>query len=189
MQTPKTLEMHLIDGKKHLTKAEKEHRQECEVYFGSKDFKMPAAVRADPAARKKWAEVVGLYENSGLSIFSSADIGTISRYCLAYSDYYGLLEKRRVFADVRIDPKYADDIAGEITESDRAKAKLIERMDFALSLGGLLAVDKAINAKLEQILKLEDRLFLNPLAKVRNIPKKLPKKEADPLSQAGFGNV
>jgi len=35
---------------------------------------------------------------------------------------------------------------------------------------------------------MEDRLFLNPLSKVKNVPKKEPKKE-DPLDKKGFGNV
>jgi hypothetical protein len=35
---------------------------------------------------------------------------------------------------------------------------------------------------------MEDRLFLNPLAKVKNVPKK-EKPKADPLGDKGFGNV
>ena len=51
-----------------------------------------------------------------------------------------------------------------------------------------LQLDNAINKKMDMLIKMEDRLFLTPLAKVKNIPKKEPEK-ADPLSHRGFGNV
>ena len=66
--------------------------------------------------------------------------------------------------------------------------KLYKDIDYVFSVSGVIAVDKALNAKMSALVQMEDRLFLNPLAKVRNIPKKEVKEE-DPLAGKGFGNV
>jgi hypothetical protein len=50
-------------------------------------------------------------------------------------------------------------------------------MEYIMSTPGLIAIDKAINAKLAELDRLDDRLFLNPLAKVRNVPKKKKEEE------------
>lgn len=49
-----------------------------------------------------------------------------------------------------------------------------------------MAMDKAINAKMAALVQMEDRLFLSPLAKVKNVPKEPEKKDEDPLSKRGF---
>ena len=49
-----------------------------------------------------------------------------------------------------------------------------------------MAMDKAINAKMSAVVQMEDRLFLSPLAKVKNVPKEPEKKDEDPLSKRGF---
>lgn len=51
-----------------------------------------------------------------------------------------------------------------------------------------LQLESAINKKMDLLIKMEDRSFLNPLAKVKNIPKKEQEK-ANPLAAKGFGNV
>jgi hypothetical protein len=68
-------------------------------------------------------------------------------------------------------------------------AKLCQKVEYILSVGGLIAIETAINKKMDMLIKMEDRLFLNPLAKVKNVPKKEPEKPADPLKKKGFGNV
>jgi hypothetical protein len=42
---------------------------------------------------------------------------------------------------------------------------------------------------MDMLIKMEDRLFLNPLSKVKNIPKKEEPGKTDPLASKGFGNV
>ena len=65
---------------------------------------------------------------------------------------------------------------------------MFEKIEYVLSVSGLLNLDKAINAKMNSLVQMEDRMFLNPLAKAKNIPKEESKK-ADPLGDKGFGNV
>jgi len=141
-------------------------------------------------ARAKWREVVAIYKNSGLNIASSADVGAIARYCQVYGEYYDLLEQRERLKAT--DCVSEDELEGELgcDVNDRRRQRLLEKIDFLVSLSGLLQVDSAINKKMDQILKLEDRLFLNPLAKVRNVPKHPAKhKEQSPLEAAGFGGI
>jgi hypothetical protein len=52
-----------------------------------------------------------------------------------------------------------------------------------------LQLETAINKKMELLLKMEDRSFLNPLAKVKGIPQKEKKLEKTALEKRGFGNV
>jgi len=45
----------------------------------------------------------------------------------------------------------------------------------------LLRIETAINKKMDMLIKMQDRLFLNPLAKVKNVPKKEKVKPNNPL--------
>lgn len=54
------------------------------------------------------------------------------------------------------------------------------------TLDEALKLQTAINKKRDLIIKMEDRLFLNPLAKVRNVPKR-EKKKADNPMENDFG--
>ncbi|MBY0085762.1 terminase [Brevibacillus brevis] len=54
------------------------------------------------------------------------------------------------------------------------------------SIEGILKIETAINKKMDMLIKMQDRLFLNPLSKVKSVPK--PKKEEKPASKFGkFG--
>lgn len=58
--------------------------------------------------------------------------------------------------------------------------------------GGLkeiLAVNRAIDSKRSLIRSLEDRLYLNPLAKRRGLPPEPKAKAPSQLELAGFGGV
>ena len=51
--------------------------------------------------------------------------------------------------------------------SPKTAAKMFEKIEYVFSVSGVIAVDKALNAKMSALVQMEDRLFLNPLAKVR----------------------
>ena len=72
----------------------------------------------------------------------------------------------------------------EVYSRQRA-VKTFEKIDYILSVAGLLALDKAINAKMDALVKMEDRLFLNPVAKIKNVPK-TPEKKLDAAAERGF---
>ena len=64
----------------------------------------------------------------------------------------------------------------------------MNKINYIVSVDGVLKIDSAINKKMDMLIKMEDRLFLNPLSKVKNVPKKEP-KTIDPATAKGFGNV
>ena len=187
----KPVELHLLTGnKRHLTKAEIEQRKKAQVQLGEHKLTCPAYVRADKIAYKKWKEIVKLYKD--IDFVSSADVGLMARYCMAFSEYINLTEHRKVCATIRVDTENGEDT--DMLEVLAAKypvktaVKMFEKIEYTFSLSGVLAVDKALNAKMSALVQMEDRLFLNPLAKIRNVPKKEVKQD-DPLGDKGFGNI
>ncbi|MEH7087142.1 terminase, partial [Neobacillus drentensis] len=73
-------------------------------------------------------------------------------------------------------------------EVDEVNYKALRYLSQLASVEGILKLETAINKKMDMLLKLQDRLFLNPLAKVKYIPK--PKKDDKPASKFGkFGGA
>ena len=95
----------------------------------------------------------------GKDYIGLSDIGVISRFCLLCSEEADL---RKIHNGL---------IAG------------------GGDLKDILAVNRAIDTKRSLIRSLEDRLYLNPLAKMRGLPPPPKKEAASPLEQAGFGGV
>jgi phage terminase small subunit len=187
---PKPIELHLINGNKSgLSKEEIEMRREAEIRLGNDDLVAPDWVRSDVIALEKWNECVGLYR--GHEFVSSSDVGNIARYCRTYSEYRGLIEHRAAVADIA---PFSERDQGDISNGlkkhgmdGRGAAKVFEKVSYLLTVSGMLFIDAAINKKMEQLLKMEDRLFLNPLAKIRNVPKK--KKKSEEKIERLFGAV
>ena len=164
-------------GRKHLTKAEIEGRQAAEIKTGNNILRCPDYVRHDAHAFKKWKEIMKVYRLA--DFVSSGDVGTLARYCMTHSEYLGYVEKRKALEDIEINwQKY-----GDIFPED-----FIYQIESLLKLGPLVMIDSQLNKKNDLLTKSEDRSFLNPLAKVKNIPKSQPEKQ-DPLADRGFGDV
>lgn len=186
----KPIEIHLLDGNKsHLTKAEIEHRRQSEIKLGERKVICPMYVKNNKEAYKKWKEILKIYKNTEL--ISTADVGMLARYCITFSEYLDLIKHRAVIENIPWDETDNFEAVEILNEyySRLKVAKLVDKINYIMSVGGLLAMDKAINAKMDQLVKMEDRLFLNPLAKIKNIPKEPPKEEVDPLQEKGFGNI
>jgi len=88
-------------------------------------------------------------------------------------------------------PHPADDIDELLAETDaeyrRERARRLWRiMEYCTALDGHVKLDAAINRKLKVILDIEDRIFLNPAAKVRTLPIKRKPKEENPIGDLGF---
>ena len=163
-------------GRKHLTKAEINHREKSEIRFGETRLKCPQFIKDDIAAFAKWKEITKLYKD--IDFVSSGDIGLLARYCMTFSEYQKLLEHRKRIDS--LDGLNIDELdtleqhAGEDVARD-----LFNKINYILSVDGVLKIDTAINKKMDMLIKMEDRLFLNPLAKIKNVPKK-PKERTDP---------
>lgn len=187
----KPIDLIMADGnKRHLTKAEIEHRKNTEIRFGNDKLVCPKHIKNNKNAYAKWKELIRLYKD--FNFVASGDIGMLGRYCMAYSEYLDLIERRAIINQLSINIEEHYYIEKELNDEGVPKKrieKMIEKYEFILSIGGLIALDKAINAKMDALVKMEDRLFLNPLAKIKNVPKKPPEEEKTELDQNGFGDI
>lgn len=168
-------------GKSHKTKAEKEQRKNAEIKFGDQKLSCPDYVSKDLIARHKWNEIAKLYKD--VDFVSSGDSGLVGRFCMTFSEYRDLLNRR-----VRINTisKDSDDVEDYIQDSEEFDYKIKQKLSDMVSTAAILQIDKAINSKMEMLIKMEDRLFLNPLAKIKNVPKKEKEVPKDPLQAAGY---
>lgn len=172
----KPISLHVQNGnKRHLTKEEIEFRQKSEIRLGDKKMKCPDFVKNDAEAFKKWKELIKLYAD--IDFVSSGDIGMLARYCITHSQYLKLLERLKRIKEIAQDP---DDIEDYLYCNEEFNARIRRQLMDMVSTDGVLRIEKAVNQKLDVLIKMEDRLFLNPVAKVKNIPKKEDKGESDP---------
>jgi phage terminase small subunit len=190
----KPIVFHVIDGKTHLTKAEIERRQENEIKIGDTRLIPPEFVREDARAFAKWKELKKIYEvNKEFDLVSSGDIGHIARYCQTHSEYLNLIDHRRVIADMKsFKWEEEDAIQHEFEEKleGRAAARMWKKVEYLLSFDGLLDVDRSINQKMAALVAMEDRLFLNPLSKIKVIPKtKNGKDKPKPVDKTAEFNL
>ena len=187
----KPIDLIMADGnKRHLTKAEIEHRKNTEIRFGNDKLVCPKHIKNNKNAYAKWKELIRLYKD--FNFVASGDVGMLGRYCMAYSEYLDLIERRAIINQLSINIEEHYYIEKELKDEgvpEKQIEKMIEKYEFILSIGGLIALDKAINAKMDALVKMEDRLFLNPLAKIKNVPKKPPEEEKTELDQNGFGDI
>jgi phage terminase small subunit len=164
----KPVQLLVMEGNtRHLTREEIEFREDNEIRIGdSHDFRRPRSLNENREAIKKWKEIISIYKD--IDFVSVADTGAIERYCLLYSDWLALQASRaKIIAE--------DKLAGL---SENISMMKLNKLN----------LDEKISRKLDLILKLEDRLFLNPLSKVRSIPKKTKEeKEQSELENMGFG--
>lgn len=193
----KPIALHLAEGNPNrLTKAEIRARQEAEVKLGANDFKKikkPSFVTRDKIANKRWNDLIKEYKaaaEQGIELITSSDVGLLARYCKTFSEYEKLLEVYQKVENIEIDEFELEQFidAGEMAYDTNLKA--LRYLSQLASIDGILKIENAINKKMDQLVKMEDRLFLNPLAKVKNIPK--PKKEEktpSKFSRFGAGRI
>jgi len=179
--------------KKHLTKEEKNRRKKGEIKLGSGKITCPMYVYSDKVAHKKWNELMADYNKSkveGIDLMKSSDAGILAMYCKTFSEYQELLNAYQRVGNIHFDCNELDEFLDDLDDEGKClfSYKVKKQLRDLFSIGAILTIETAINKKMDMLLKMEDRLFLNPLAKVRNVPKKENPK-ADPLGDQGFGNV
>jgi len=187
----KPIELHVIQGNPNrLTKAQIETRKKSQIRFGKSKLTPPDYITRNNVAFEKWQEIAALYK--GQAFIAAGDVSIIARYCQTHSEYLDLLGHREKIGEVHFTPQEEEIIQDEFEDVKGKKAAqfMWEKVDYLLSISGLFALDKAINAKLAALQAMEDRLFLNPLSKVKNVPKKEDEKpKLSILEKSGFGNV
>jgi len=141
----KPVSLHLANGNtRGLTKAEIEYRQKNEIKLGDQSFICPDNILGDEIALSKWNELMVIY--SDIEFVGTADAGILERYCMLTSDLYRLRRIQNL--------EWTKYEVGEITFEVYNK------------------VEQAINKKNELLVKIEDRIFLNPVCRIKNVAKK-----------------
>jgi len=184
----KPVELHVLDRKKHMGKDEIRAREESEIVMGDYKFKVPMAVKKNPAALKKWREVIKIYKSAGIKFVSSTDSGAIGRYCLLNAEYEHLIKQRAILSNLDFpDETETEFLKAAGTELHEKSARKMWRLvEYFHGLDALMKLDKVINSKARAILDVEDRIFLNPVAKVKSLPIKRREEQKDPLEAMGF---
>ncbi|WP_409346751.1 terminase [Paenibacillus sp. MBLB4367] len=176
-------------GKKHLTKAEIHERKQSEIKLGKSELdklKPPLFVKNDTVAFGYWKQHIKEYKSAadqGIDLMTTSDVGMLAIYCKTYAEYERLLN-----AYQRIDSiaKNSGPVEQYMDDSEVFDEQVKRQLMNLVSIDGILRIESAINKKMDMLLKMQDRLFLNPLAKVKNVPK--PKKDDKPVSKfAKFG--
>lgn len=184
------IELIQANGRKHLTKAEIEERKENEIRTGDGKLKCPDYVKNNVIAYKKWKEILKIYKD--VDFVSSGDVGLLGRYCQTFSEYQQLLKSYQRVSDIHYDCEDLEAaIDGTYIEDDKEKylfsSKVKKQLRDLFSIGAILSIETAINKKMDMLIKMEDRLFLNPLSKVKNVPKKAKEEENNNSKWSKFG--
>ncbi len=189
----KSIALHLAQGNPNrLTKAEIEARKKSEIKLGKAALdkvKPPPIIKNDVVAYGHWKQLLKEYKEAaanGIELLTSSDIGMLVLYCKTYADYERLLKSYQSIDKIAYDN---EDLDNYIENSDEFDYKVKQQLRAMVAVDGMLRIETAINKKMDMLIKMQDRLFLNPLAKVKNIPKRKEAPKEDPLKAKGFGNV
>lgn len=154
----KPVQLIKLEGKSHRTKKELKHRENAEksLYTGT-TFKESPAVKADPIAHKEFLRLKKLYKK--IQYVDGLDEQIINRYCMLISQEQAL-------------SKMMEQMHMDINELEDPQ----DRLSVYKSIAGV--TDKTMKTR-EMLLKLEDRLFLNPTARIKSIPKQPPEEKKE----------
>jgi len=177
----KSVALHLAQGNPNrLTKEKIRERQESEIKLGKSELKnivAPDYVKLNIHAFKKWSELIKNYKEAaknGTEILTTSDIEILAKYCITHSEYISLIERRQRVDN--IDFVSLNDKMKNVIKGVKRKS-----MNELLRLEHIMKIEAAINKKHDILIKLEDRLFLNPLSKVKNIPRPEKEKPKNPM--------
>lgn len=189
----KPASVHIAEGNPNrLTREQLRDRQDSEVKLGKHELeklKKPGFVSKDKTASKLWNDLIKEYKSAseqGVELLTSSDVGMLGMYCKTYSEYERLLVQYQRIENITIDEDILYEFVDKAIVADQVNYKALQYLSQLASVEGILKIETAINKKMDMLLKMQDRLFLNPLAKVKNVLK--PKKEEKPVSKFGkFG--
>lgn len=164
-KTPKPAYLQLLEGNKNRrTKKQLKDIAESEIKLGSKKFKASEMIKADSIALKKWNVLIKTYQDYDIDFISDSDSGAIEQYCMSYAT---------------------------VARLEKAKAKIIKNNRGAIDILKLTEdIQKAIDTQVKIMLPLSDRLFLNPVSKIKGLRKKAePKVDKTSKYEQQFGEI
>ncbi len=163
----KPVELILLEGKTHLTKKQIAERKKKEESLKSDSPYQPnKKVKSNPVALEMFMKLQKLYKK--IDYVDGLDENIINRYCL---------------------------LTSEVDAMEQLLQRMESDIDKCENSGQMVTMYKSIsgmegnlNRSRDMLLKMEDRLFLNPTARVKNVPKKQEEPQKTELDRK-FGNV
>ncbi|MDH6674453.1 phage terminase small subunit [Paenibacillus sp. LBL] len=184
----KPIDLHLAAGNPNrLTKEQIRQRQESEIKLGKTELdklKPPEYVKSDTIAYKMWKDCLKEYKaasQQGVDLLTSSDVGLLAMYCKTYSEYEKLLKQYQRIENIAINEDILNDYFEKMEGIEEFEGRAQLYLSQLASIEGILKIETAVNKKMDMLLKMQDRLFLNPLAKIKNVPK--PKEKEKPASK------
>ncbi|MDH6674693.1 phage terminase small subunit [Paenibacillus sp. LBL] len=184
----KPIDLHLAAGNPNrLTKEQIRQRQESEIKLGKTELdklKPPEYVKSDTIAYKQWKDCLKEYKaasQQGVDLLTSSDVGLLAMYCKTYSEYEKLLKQYQRIENIAINEDILNDYFEKMEGIEEFEGRAQLYLSQLASIEGILKIETAVNKKMDMLLKMQDRLFLNPLAKIKNVPK--PKEKEKPASK------
>lgn len=163
----KPIDLHLVEGKKHLTKREIAERKKQESSLKSNTtFRPNEKVKNNPVALKMFKKLKKLYAK--IDYVEGLDENIINRYCLLTAESSAL-----------------ETLLTKMNEDVENCEEYTDRISLYKSIAG---IERDLNQNRNMLLKIEDRLFLNPTSRVKNVPKKQEEKPETEFDRK-FGNV
>lgn len=152
--------------KPKLSNDEINHRMEHaeKMTIGGKVFIPSPEVLENEAALKKWNELIKKYK--GFEFITDVDNGILQHYCLLEGELVDIIAIKR-----EIENDESLDLTTKLMHLDKLK------------------VNSHYLKILDTMLKYEDRLYLNPAARLKSIPAKKEEKKESRLESLGFGNL
>jgi phage terminase small subunit len=145
----------IIGGRSHRSKQELKDRADTEIELGGAELVLPAHVRKNRVALKKWKELVKLYKSQKIELVTSADSDIVAQFCICHSELCTLTSLQ-------------DDMSKVHKSNGTSVLDIIDDMN---------KVDNMINKKREAHSKLATKLLLDPVSRIRAIPLKQPEKK------------
>lgn len=141
----------------HLTKKEVERRKAAEIKISKKTFKACPQVLMDPRALREFRRIKKLYQE--IEFVGSLDEHLINQYCLSVAEL--------------------DDLVAYLASTREKMRSELPSMR-ADGISQFMAVDIEVRMKRQEIVRMSDRLYLNPVSRTKNVPKKAEDSKADP---------
>lgn len=166
MANAKLLKMDLsnenrVHRSEQYKKKRRKHEQKMKI--GGNQFVITEKILSHPVAISTWNRLVDTFKD--FEYVNDADIDIIEQYCLTIASYDDLLNVKK-------------DIEG----------MGLNRVDTYTELQKIKYYYE-INKIRDMIIKLSDKLFINPVARMKNIPKFAEENKDTFLEDMGFGDL
>ena len=162
------IDLILLKGAKHLTQEEIDRRKKAEesLKSGISKFRPTDQVLLNPIAKETFIKLLVLYQD--IDYIEGLDEAIINRYCLMTAE--------------------ADRVQSLLIKMENDIDECDEPAERISLYKAIASAEITVGRIRDRLLQIEDRLFLNPTSRVRNVPKKEKEKPKSDFDKQ-FGDV